>query len=110
MTPDNAGSKPQNAACHRRFALLAVVALFLTALAGAFATTSSADTREANDLTLSWAACPDGAQGWQCASLTVPLDYAHPEGASLKLALTRLPASDPTRRIGPLVLKYGGPG
>ena len=101
MMSDNPGSKPPNAASHKRFAVLAAVTLLALALAGALATSSSAGTTEANALTLNWAACPDGAEGWQCAGLTVPLDYAHPEGASIELALTRLPAGDPTRRIAP---------
>jgi pimeloyl-ACP methyl ester carboxylesterase len=59
---------------------------------------------------IAWSECADGAEGWQCATLAVPLDYAKPDGPTIDLALTRLPASDPVRRIGPLVLNFGGPG
>src|SRR4051794_22542061 len=84
--------------------------LFATAVAGAFVSTSSAGTPKANAQSLAWGPCADEAEGWQCASLTVPVDYSHPDGASMDLALTRLPASDPVRKIGPLVLNFGGPG
>ena len=40
----------------------------------------------------------------------VPLDYSRPQGATISLALTRLPATDPRRRIGSLFLNPGGPG
>src|SRR3712207_2753781 len=58
---------------------------------------------------LAWTPC-DGAAGWECASLAVPFDYADPTGRTIALALTRLPAGDPARRIGALVLNCGGPG
>jgi hypothetical protein len=48
--------------------------------------------------------------GFQCAELTVPLDYANPGGATIQLAMNRLPASDPAQRIGPLLTNPGGPG
>jgi pimeloyl-ACP methyl ester carboxylesterase len=40
----------------------------------------------------------------------VPLDYDHPRGPSISLALKRLPASDPAHRMGSLFLNPGGPG
>ena len=59
--------------------------------------------------TLAWSACAD-ADGWECAVLPVPLDYGDPAGAMIDLAVTRLPAGDPDRRIGALVVNCGGPG
>ena len=58
---------------------------------------------------LTWSACAD-ADGWECAALPVPLDYTDPTGRTIDLALTRLPAADPARRIGALVFNCGGPG
>lgn len=55
--------------------------------------------------TLDWHDCDDG---FQCASLRVPLDYAHPDGRRLKLAVIRLRATGD--RIGSLILNPGGPG
>ena len=46
----------------------------------------------------------------QCGSLDVPLDAADPTGATISLALARLPATDPDARIGTLITNPGGPG
>lgn len=56
---------------------------------------------------LAWSVC---AKSFQCATLHVPLSYAHPGGAAIQLAVIRLPASDPKARVGSLVLNPGGPG
>ena len=55
---------------------------------------------------LAWSACGDN----QCAKLTVPIDYLHPQGGTLQLALLRVPAKNPDQRIGSLVVNPGGPG
>ena len=56
---------------------------------------------------LDWSSC----QGdFLCATLTVPLDYRHPDGDTMDLALLKVPASDPDARIGSLVVNPGGPG
>lgn len=46
----------------------------------------------------------------QCAYLEVPLDYAQPAGPTARLGVSRIPAGDPARRIGSLVINPGGPG
>ncbi len=56
---------------------------------------------------IGWKACRDG---FQCATLSVPLDYAKPAGAAVSLRLVRLPASRPSTRVGSLVVNPGGPG
>ncbi|MFI5528466.1 alpha/beta hydrolase [Kitasatospora sp. NPDC051853] len=54
-----------------------------------------------------WTACGE----LQCATLTVPMDYAHPgNGKTFTLPLARAAATDPGRRTGSLVLDPGGPG
>jgi pimeloyl-ACP methyl ester carboxylesterase len=40
----------------------------------------------------------------------VPLDYSHPEQEKITLAVSRLRATDPARRIGVLFFSPGGPG
>ena len=57
--------------------------------------------------TLDWTDC--GAP-FECATLMVPLDYANPGGEQISLALIRLPAADPSARIGSLLVNPGGPG
>jgi pimeloyl-ACP methyl ester carboxylesterase len=56
---------------------------------------------------LQWSAC---AKHFQCAKLTVPLDYSAPEGKTIQIAVVRAPATDPAHRIGSLVTNPGGPG
>jgi pimeloyl-ACP methyl ester carboxylesterase len=57
---------------------------------------------------LQWKGCGDGAE---CAKLTVPLDYNHPEnGRTIKVALLRIRATDRKQRIGSLLMNPGGPG
>jgi pimeloyl-ACP methyl ester carboxylesterase len=56
---------------------------------------------------LRWTDCGDG---FQCATARVPLDYDKPRGARISLALIRLPATDPARKLGSIFLNPGGPG
>ncbi len=56
---------------------------------------------------LRWQAC---AKGFQCARLLVPFDYSQPAGRRFSLPVIRLPATDPAKRIGSLVINPGGPG
>ena len=58
---------------------------------------------------LSWAPCPDQS-GFECATAAVPRDYRNPDGATIRLAVIRHPAADPSNRIGTLFLNPGGPG
>jgi pimeloyl-ACP methyl ester carboxylesterase len=54
--------------------------------------------------------CGEGFEAFQCATAVVPLDYDRPKGKQITLALARLPAANPSRRIGSLFLNPGGPG
>lgn len=56
---------------------------------------------------LHWKTC-DG--GFQCATARVPLDYRHPRGAKISIAVVRHLATDPARRLGSLFVNGGGPG
>src|SRR5205823_4963546 len=57
---------------------------------------------------LDWKGC--GGDN-ECAKLTVPLDYDHPDnGKTIKVALLRVRATDKKRRIGSLLVNPGGPG
>src|SRR5512133_3921509 len=63
---------------------------------------------------LQWEACgfsPDAvAAGVECARAPLPLDYDQPGGAQVEIAVGRVPAADPTQRIGSLFINFGGPG
>lgn len=54
---------------------------------------------------LEWSDC----EAFECATLTVPLDYGDPAGEQIEIAMTRAPASGDDR-IGSVVLNPGGPG
>jgi pimeloyl-ACP methyl ester carboxylesterase len=56
---------------------------------------------------LPWHDCDDG---FECATAKVPLDYDHPHGKQIELALIRKPATDPEHRIGSLFIHPGGSG
>lgn len=58
---------------------------------------------------LDWQPC-HGAASVQCATLRVPVDWSDRSGPEVTLALTRLPASDPRRRVGTVLFNCGGPG
>jgi pimeloyl-ACP methyl ester carboxylesterase len=63
---------------------------------------------------LSWAACDTSADGTaagvQCATAALPMDYDKPQGPQVQIAVARVPATDPTQRIGSLFFNFGGPG
>jgi pimeloyl-ACP methyl ester carboxylesterase len=60
---------------------------------------------------VTWAACAHGIPApFQCASVPVPLDYRHPAGRRISIALMRLPAANPKARLGSLFINFGGPG
>src|SRR5690242_9235463 len=59
---------------------------------------------------LSWSACGDATLGQECATLTVPLDHAHPAGPQVGLAVSRIRSAEPAARRGVLFVVPGGPG
>ncbi|WP_425484556.1 alpha/beta hydrolase [Haloechinothrix aidingensis] len=46
----------------------------------------------------------------QCARIDVPLDYSEPDGETISIGVSRIPASNQEERIGSLVFNPGGPG
>ncbi len=89
--------------------LLRWTAVALALVGSVPATATAAESRPAH--ALAWESCyADVGPSFQCAVAQVPLDYDRPRGAKISIALTRLPASDPARRIGSLFLNPGGPG
>ncbi|MDQ3693182.1 MAG: alpha/beta hydrolase [Chloroflexota bacterium] len=69
---------------------------------------------------LEWTPCPsesaatpstgDTAPLLECATLSVPLDYANPDGEQITIGLNRLVTTDLEQRIGSLIFNPGGPG
>jgi pimeloyl-ACP methyl ester carboxylesterase len=56
-----------------------------------------------------WSPC-DFDTSVDCASISVPLNYAKPSERRISIAISRQPASDPAKRRGVLVSNPGGPG
>jgi len=52
-----------------------------------------------------WTGC---GGGYQCTKVTVPLDWAKPAGPTIKIAMTKLPATG--TKLGSLLINPGGPG
>ncbi|WP_326625872.1 alpha/beta hydrolase [Nonomuraea fuscirosea] len=51
-----------------------------------------------------WRGCGDGLE---CAKLAVPVDWAAPRGPRTEVDVARMPARDPARSLGPLVVNVG---
>src|SRR6266487_554847 len=79
--------------------------LFVCVCAGAAAGGASAGPGK-----IPWSKCYSQMGPFECGTVQVPLDYKSPNGATISIALVRLPAADPAHRIGSLFLNPGGPG
>jgi pimeloyl-ACP methyl ester carboxylesterase len=114
----------------RRTRWAAVAAIVLAAGAGLSVATAASPPGAAAAVTgslarfdqqhVSWHDCSTGPNdqegqeldqaGAQCADITVPLDYAHPDGKTITIEISRLKATDTAHQAGPLILNQGGPG
>src|SRR5205807_7196452 len=91
----------------RSFALVCVLALAITAALGLAGPAASAAPGAPS---ISWSSCNRDLGPFECGTVQVPLDYSDPSGAAISIAVVRLPAADPARRIGSLFINPGGPG
>ncbi|TDV40966.1 alpha/beta hydrolase [Actinophytocola oryzae] len=57
-----------------------------------------------------WGSCGEDFPDGECGTVTVPLDWHRPSGATMDLAVARHRATDPARRLGVLMVNPGGPG
>jgi len=70
----------------------------------------------AHSSSIAWGACPAPPPGskldpqQKCGTLKVPLDYRRPGGKQITIAVSRIPAGDPAKRRGVILLNPGGPG
>jgi pimeloyl-ACP methyl ester carboxylesterase len=80
-----------------------------TAAAGVAPATTPPDLALASfyDQDLAWQSCGDG---FECATASVPLDYADPAGTAIDLNLLKRPADDQDHKVGSLLVNPGGPG
>ncbi|MEW9527668.1 alpha/beta hydrolase [Microbispora sp. NPDC049125] len=59
---------------------------------------------------LQWAQCEGLPAGIECAMVEVPLDYDHPRGEKIKIAVSRKKATDTAHYQGAVLFNPGGPG
>ncbi|GAB4585273.1 alpha/beta hydrolase [Nocardia sp. IFM 10818] len=58
---------------------------------------------------IDWQPCAERPDA-QCGTLRIPIDYANPGAAAIKMPLIRLAATNPAARLGVLTTNPGGPG
>ncbi len=74
-------------------------------------TTATVSGQDSSSLgTVAWAPCAAYEAPFECGSVQVPLDYTNLSGSTIDIALIRLPAADPSLRVGSLIVNPGGPG
>jgi len=56
---------------------------------------------------INWSSC---GGGFQCGTLSVPLDYSRPQYRAISLSLIRKRARNQSQRIGSVLVNPGGPG
>jgi pimeloyl-ACP methyl ester carboxylesterase len=86
-----------------RLAVLVCAVAFVAACASA--TPELATARR-----IAWSSCYEPATHLECARVAVPLDWNHPAGKQIELAVIRRRASNGRERIGSLFFNWGGPG
>ena len=96
-------------------ALLTTAGLIAACAVPAIAATSSPRAGQATRITMAaaaevpklhWTSCHGG---FQCATARVPLDYRHPAGTKISIAVVKHVATNPGKRIGSLFVNGGGP-
>ncbi|MFI1225040.1 MULTISPECIES: alpha/beta hydrolase [unclassified Streptomyces] len=82
-----------------------------TAMPGA-SVAATADTVGVGPGPVRWGPCPEEVTSprLECSTLDVPLDYRHPDGRRIAIAISRLASENPSKRRGVLLTDPGGPG
>lgn len=84
---------------------MVLVTIFVAACTFNSPTSSSTPSVAAGSI--NWTDC---GKGFQCGTLSVPLDYSNPQGRKISLALIKKPKAGSLPRIGSLLYNPGGPG
>jgi pimeloyl-ACP methyl ester carboxylesterase len=102
------GSSVTSTLITRGAVVLALAVLGLVVAIGVPARAATHGARsQSSAAAMAWRPC---GPRFQCARVRVPLDWAHPHGAKISLAVIRHLASRPGRRIGSMFVNPGGPG
>ena len=90
---------------------------FITVLSAALYACSSstpiAQNKDGDVKEIEWKTCAgkDAPKTpFECGFVDAPVDYRHPEGDKISIALIRLPTDDPKTRRGVILTNPGGPG
>ena len=87
-----------------------VRAAFTAVIIGILLPAPPASAAEPTASSLAWSPCGAAGSRLECATVQVPLDHAEPDSPRIDLAISRLPATDQSRRRGVLLTNPGGPG
>ncbi|WP_173142304.1 alpha/beta fold hydrolase [Kibdelosporangium persicum] len=69
------------------------------------------DLSEFYNQQVQWQPCGEGELAkLQCAAVVVPMNYRKPDAERISVVMSKLPAKDPAKRRGVLLLNPGGPG
>ncbi|WP_328605685.1 alpha/beta hydrolase [Amycolatopsis sp. NBC_00345] len=84
----------------------------LAAMAVVSATAGVASAATPDPAPVRWGACPADVTkpGLMCSTIEVPLDYRHPDGQQIDVAISLLASKTPAKRHGVLLVNQGGPG
>lgn len=95
----------------RVFSIIMIFSLLLATASGVAASRAAGTPVANSSSAISWRACATAELPTrECGELAVPLDYDERDGPTISLAVSRVPATDQSTRIGSLFLNPGGPG
>ncbi|WP_235039238.1 alpha/beta fold hydrolase [Kibdelosporangium aridum] len=97
----------------RKWASAAVLVGTMAAVTPPVAVAESSGLQEFYGQRPQWGQCViagDPVEGLQCATLVVPMNYRKPGAERISVTISKVPAKDPAKRQGVLLLNPGGPG
>jgi pimeloyl-ACP methyl ester carboxylesterase len=105
------GSRSARTAALTAFSLSCAAALAVSGCSAAGSTSSGGSQQPAAGSPLLWHSCAGQGANMRCSSLQVPVDYTHPGGRKITLALSEVAATAPvSQQQGDLLVNPGGPG
>ena len=95
----------------KRYLVAVIAALLTTSLPTSIASAHPVDAAapQVPVQSVAWQECGTTFKG-ECATIKVPVDWGNSTGETIDLAIGRLKALDPAKRIGVLLAWPGGPG
>jgi pimeloyl-ACP methyl ester carboxylesterase len=112
--------KTRSQVLHKFTQSAVIVAVLALASCGSSSTTDSSSDNSTSDsiappfvpASFVWQACDDSASttSVQCSTLDVPFDYSDPSAGTFSLYVRLRPATNPSLRIGSMMVNPGGPG